>query len=326
MKNIVNHLAISRPPATIQFMPKSLLGVFNLRYALMASLLMAWVTVSSAQESPAPGLPGHSFAPWQNLEHTKAAIDAARAKLKRGGKLADADRVRIVIYGQSLCAKDNPWVTEIVPQQMTAAYGDIFSFTCKARGGWCSGVLVAVYPQDIEPTDADLVIIHDYPSPDNQSYAALLFAGCKDKAVLEKWGQRLTEDEKTRKKLSPESYLNNLGKPGIRNMVNRRGNRMEVLLLSDHCVDIARRGAAYDSSGDQRSTITYPAWANENALGYLDLRAMWKEAVTKKFGNLSMESRNFYLRDGEHLSPAGQRLWAHCVLAYVEVAYDYERQ
>ena len=46
----------------------------------------------------------------------------------------------------------------------------------------------------------------------------------------------------------------------------------------------------------------------------------------KKFGDLSSASRSHYLSDGEHLSPAGQHLWAHCVLAYFGVAYDYERQ
>jgi DNA-binding beta-propeller fold protein YncE len=286
-------------------------------------MLAACVTLVTAQEISPKRLPGRSFAPWQNLEHTKAAVDAASAKLKKGEKLADADRVRIVFYGQSLCVSDNLWVTQIVPQQLTAAYGDIFSFIYKARGGWCSGVLVAVYPQDIEPTDADLVIIHDYPYPETESYAALLFAGCKDKADLEKWGQRLTEDDQTKKNLTADKFLNNLGKPGIRNMVNRRGNRIEVLLLSDHCKDTTKNGPAYDGVADQHSDVLYPTWAKENGLGYLDLRASWKEALMKKFGNLSMASRNYFLRDGEHLRPNGEHLWAHCVLAYFGIAYDY---
>ena len=302
----------------------SLEGYHRLWLAIFLSLA-AGTTQLRSQPATAPLLTDHSLAPWQNLDHTKAALDAARAKLKKGEKLTDTDRVRIVIYGQSLCAKDNSWVQEIVPQQMKAAYGDIFTFTCKARGGWTSKVLVAVYPGDIEPTDPDLVIIHDYPSPDEKSYAALLFAGCKDKSVLERWGNSLTEDEKTKKKLSAETYLANLGKPGIRNMVNSRGNRVEVLLLSDHCVDIARRSISYDIGADKRNAGTYPLWAKENALGYLDLRTLWKEAVIKKFGNLSSESRSYYLKDGEHLSPAGQRLWAHCVLAYFGVSYDYDR-
>jgi hypothetical protein len=273
-------------------------------------------------------LPGHSFAPWQNLEHTKAAIDAASAKLKRGEPLAESDRVRIVIYGQSLCSKDNLWAREIVPQQLTAAYGDIFTFIYKARPGWCSGVLVAVYPQDIEPTDADLVIIHDYPYPELKSYADLLFAGCNDKDGLEKWGQRLSDSDKVDKKLSADSFLNNFGKPGIRNMINRRGNRIEVLLLSDHLKDVSKKnlGPAYDAQAYNHSDVIYPAWAKENGLGYLDLRASWKEALMKKFGNATTESRNYFLRDGEHLLPSGERLWAHCVLSYFGINYEYERQ
>jgi len=279
-------------------------------------------------KSSSDRLPGHSFAPWQNLEHTKTAIDAASAKLKRGKPLADSDRVRIVIYGQSLCSKDNLWAREIVPQQLTAAYGDIFTFIYKARPGWCSGVLVAVYPQDIEPTDADLVIIHDYPYPELKSYADLLFAGCNDKDDLEKWGRRLSDSDKVDKKLSADSFLNNLGKPGIRNMINSRGNRIEVLLLSDHLKDVSKKnlGPAYDAQAYNHSDVIYPAWAKENGLGYLDLRASWKETLMKKFGNVTTESRNYFLRDGEHLLPSGERLWAHCVLTYLGITYDYAHQ
>ena len=63
----------------------------------------------------------------------------------------------------------------------------------------------------------------------------------------------------------------------------------------------------------------------ENRLGYLDLRASWQAALMQKFGNLSTESRNYFLRDGEHLLPNGERLWAHCVLTYFGIAYEYDR-
>ena len=295
-----------------------------MRNILIFSVLATCANLLMGQEPAPTRLPGHSFAPWQNLEHTKAAIDAAAAKLKRGEKLTDADRVRVVFYGQSLCVNDNIWVTQIVPQQMTAAYGDVFSFIYKARGGWTSGTLVAMYPQDIEPTDADLVIIHDYAYPETESYADLLFAGCHDKAALEKWGRRLTELDKTKKHLTAETFMNNLGKPGIRNMVNQRGNRIEVLLLSDHCIDTAKKGPNHDTVADQYADVLYPAWAKNNDMGYLDLRVSWKEALIQRFGNLSMTSRDYFLRDGEHLRNNGEHLWAHCVLAYFGIAYDYE--
>ncbi|MGE5558483.1 MAG: sugar-binding protein [Bacillota bacterium] len=104
---------------------------------------------------------GYGYAAWTNLEKTYARMQAAQQK-RQNGTFSDADRVRVCVYGQSLCDGNNAWATTYVPNALKSAYGDIWSFSIKGRGGWASFALVAVYPEDIGSADPDVVIIQDY--------------------------------------------------------------------------------------------------------------------------------------------------------------------
>ena len=297
-----------------------------MKLTLTAALAVLAFAVLGQNSSP---LPGYSLSPWQNLDCTKALLQKAQQKLK-DGTLTPKDRVRIVFYGQSLAAKDNAWAAKIFPAEMTKKYGDIFTFENKARGGWVAGWLLATYLEDLAGTDPDLVIIHDYPSPKREYYACLLFDGIKTKAEFDEWYNTIKPDAEAnvkRYKLNKENFDNKLGKPGVRNMTNSRGSRVEVLLLGDHYRNATGKDVKYDKFdkyGDENSFQFYPKWAKEQQLGYLDLRSLWKEVLLKEYGNMSSESRAHYLRpDGEHLINAGQLLWAYCVLRYFDINYDY---
>jgi hypothetical protein len=303
-----------------------------MKRTITAALVVLAFAVLGQNANP---LPGYGLASWENLDCTKALLQKAQQKLK-DGTLTPDDRVRIVFYGQSLAAKDNAWAAKIFPAEMIKKYGDIFTFDNKARGGWVAGWLLAIYLEDLKGTNPDLIIIHDYPSPKREYYAYLLFDGIKTKAQLDEWYNTIkpeTEANVKRFKLTKENFDNKLGKPGLRNMTNSRGNRVEVLLLADHIRNATGKDGAtgkdvkydkFDKYGDENSFQLYPKWAKEQQLGYLDLRSLWKEVLIKEHGNTLSESRAPYLwKDGEHLAPAGQKLWAYCVLRYFDIVYDY---
>jgi hypothetical protein len=117
---------------------------------------------------------GLSSSNWSHLGEIKELIDN------------ETQGIRIVFYGQSLINRNNRWATDYLPNALKNTFGDLFIVINKTRGGWASSALAAVTPEDIEPTDPDLVIIHDYPRG-NGSLEALLAVGFSENSPYTEW-------------------------------------------------------------------------------------------------------------------------------------------
>ena len=255
----------------------------------------------------------YSLNPWTNLEHTRELIDNLAHK-----NISKPQRVKIVFYGQSITDSRNLWVINYLPNSLIEKYGDIFDFSIKSRGGWSSTYLYSVYYEDIEPADPDLVIIQDYNDYADGSYEALLFEGCNNKTKVDEWFSEISLSGNF-SSIKRSDYEDNLGKPGIRQMVNSRGNNVEVLLLSNHYSIPNTKGS---KSNDCMSFVVYPSWANEHKLGFVDLRVPWINYVMNKYSSISDSAASNLLIGGKHLSGEGQELYAKIVLKYFEIDFE----